>query len=277
MDPYLQDTDFLTRMRTLSGFMARVCTGYYGKGRQVKNCTVSSALTVVGQTIALACNDNPIKINGSDKLLSRLQIMLNGYGKEDPATIKKIPVQADVPELLVSTAYQGGGTEMDKAAADLTMIAFYYLLRVGEYTVKGLRNSTKQTVQLKYEDVTFFCSKNARGQLRCLPRNAPDKLIATADGATLKLDNQKNGWRNVCVYHETNGAPKHCPVRALRQRYLHLRHHRATAKTFLSTFYDAASKRRDIINENITAALKRAVTVLDYPIAKGILIKRIEW
>ena len=134
----------------LSGFMARVCTGYYGKGKQVKNCTVSSALTAVGQTIALACNDNSTKINRSNKLLPRLQIMLDGYGKEDPATIKKLPVQADVPEILVSTAYQGGGTEMDKAATDLTMIAFYYLLRVGEYTIKGLQNSTKQTVQFKY-------------------------------------------------------------------------------------------------------------------------------
>jgi hypothetical protein len=94
--------------------------------------------------------------------------MLDGYGKEDPATIKKLPVQADVPELLVSTAYQGAGTQMDKAAADLSMIAFYYLLRVGEYTVKGLQNSTKQTVQFKYEDVMFF-RKNVRGQLRCLP------------------------------------------------------------------------------------------------------------
>ena len=78
---------------------------------------------------------------------------------------------------------------------------------------------------------------------------------------------------NVCVYHKTNGTPKHCPVRTLGRRYLHLRHHRATSKTFLSTFYDAASKRRDITNENITAALKRAGTVLDYPIAKGIPIE----
>ncbi len=63
--------------------------------------------------------------------------MLDGDEKEDPATIKKLSVQADVPELLVSTAYQGGGTEMENAAADLTMIAFYYLFQVGEYTIKG--------------------------------------------------------------------------------------------------------------------------------------------
>jgi hypothetical protein len=62
------------------------------------------------------------------------------------------------------------GTEKDKAAADLTLIAFYYLLRVGEYTVKGLHNSTKQTVQFKYEDVTFFRKIN-RGELRCLPQD----------------------------------------------------------------------------------------------------------
>ena len=275
VDPYLQDTSFTTRMRTLSGFMTRVCKGYFGKGKQVKNCTVSSALTAVGQTIALACNANPTKINGSDKLLPRLQVMLDGYGKEDPATIKKLPVQADVPELLVSTAYQGTGTAQNKAAVDLTMIAFYYLLRVGEYTVKGSRNSTKQTVQFKYEDVTFF-RKNNRGQLRCLPRNAPDDLISSADGATLKLDNQKNGWKGVCVYHETNGDTMHCPVRALGRRYLHLRQHNATPKTFLSTFYNEASKQCDITNEDITEGLKRAATALYYPIAKGIPIARID-
>jgi hypothetical protein len=61
VDPYLQETSFSTRMRILSGFLARVRTGYYGQGKQVKNCTVSSALTAVGQTIAMACNDNPTK------------------------------------------------------------------------------------------------------------------------------------------------------------------------------------------------------------------------
>ncbi len=49
-----------------------------------------------------------------------------------------------------------------------------------------------------------------------------------------------------------------------------------TSKTFLSTFYDEASKRHDITNENITAALKRAATVLDYLIAKGITIECID-
>jgi hypothetical protein len=201
--------------------------------------------------------------------------MLDGYGKKDPATIKKLPVQPDVPELLVTTAYTGSGTEKDKTAADQTMIAFYYLLRVGEYTVKGSRNTTKQTVQFKYEVVTFF-RMNSRGQLQCLPRNAADKLIALADGETLKPDNKKNGWKGVCVYHETNGDKDHCPVRALGRRYLHLRHHGATAKMFLSAYYTESKQRADITNEDISIALKQAATILDYPTAKGIPIDRID-
>jgi hypothetical protein len=128
VDPYLQDTNFSKRIRLLSGFAARVRTGFYGAGRQVKNCTVSSALTAVGQTIVLACDSNPTKIVGCKRLLPHLQIMLDGYRKVDPPTQKKLLVHLDVPELLVSTAYQPGTAEVQRATSDLTMIAFYYLL-----------------------------------------------------------------------------------------------------------------------------------------------------
>jgi hypothetical protein len=127
-----------------------------------------------------------------------------GTGRGICPLAKKLPVQVDVPELFVETAYQLGKPAQKQAAADLTMIVFYYLLWVGEYTVKDSRNSTKQTVQLKYEDVSFF-KKNTQGQLQCLPCDAPVKLISTADGMTLKLDNQKKGWKGIFIYHKTNG------------------------------------------------------------------------
>ncbi len=88
------------------------------------------------------------------------------------------------------------------------MIAFYYLLRIGEYTTKGARNNTKQTEEFKLGDITFF-KKDERGKLRTLSCDSPSDQIATANGATLKLDNQKNGWKGVCVYHEANGDPIH--------------------------------------------------------------------
>jgi hypothetical protein len=130
-------------------------------------------------------------------------------------------------------------------------------------------------VQFKYEDVSFF-KKNTRGQLRCLPRDAPASLIAPADGATLKLDNQKNGWKGVCVFHESNGEKLHCPVRALTRRYLYLRDMGADAKTFLSAYYDDKGQCRDITNKDISIALKAAAATLDYPTAKGIPINCID-
>ncbi len=264
VDPYLQDTPFSKQVRLLSGFAARVRKGYYRYGNHVKNCTVSSAIMAVGQTIALACESNPTKVIGLECLLPCIQIMLDGYRMVDPPTRKKLPVQADDPELLVEQAYQSTTTQRQRATADLTMVAFYYLLQVGEYTVKGSRNNTKQTVQFKYEDVSFF-QKNTRGQLPCLPRDAPDHLIATTDGATLKLDNQKNGWKGVCVYHEMNGDEWHCSVRALARCYLYLRTMGATATTFLSTYFEDEKTRRDITNEDVSRALKVAATLLDYP------------
>ncbi len=147
--------------------------------------------------------------------------MLDGWSKADPPTQKQLPVEADVPEYIAALGQLPEATPLDKAIGDLVLIAFYYLLRIGEYTSKGLRNESKQTVQFKFEDITFF-KKDRYGALRCLPRNAPDKLIAAADGATLKLDNQKNGWKGVCVYQEANGDPFACPVRAVGRRYLHL-------------------------------------------------------
>jgi hypothetical protein len=47
----------------------------------------------------------------------------------------------------------------------------------------------------------------------------------TADSCTLKLDNQENGWKGVCVNYHANGDAIFCPVRALARRYLHLCQH----------------------------------------------------
>ena len=144
--------------------------------------------------------------------------------------------------------------ELDKAIGDLVLIAFYYLLRVGKYTIKERRNSSKQTVQFRLQDVTFF-KRNRKGHLRQLSRFATRHNILTADSATLKLDNQKNGWKGVCVHQEANGERTHCPVRALAWRYLHIREHTNDLSTFLSAFFDA-NTRFDVTDNDIRNSLK---------------------
>jgi hypothetical protein len=204
--------------------------------------------------------------------------MIDGYTKADPPTQKKLPVEADVPELLIEMGYGKSGSTQSQAVGDLALIAFYYLLRIGEYTVKRQRDRTKrakkQTVQFKLEDVTFF-KTDKNGILWCLPRNAPHSLIMTAESATLKLDNQKNGWKGVCVHQEANGEAFNCPVRALAHRVVHLRENGGDTKVLLSAFY-VDGTRYDVTGEDISKGLKMAATLLHYPTTRGIPIERID-
>ena len=118
--------------------------------------------------------------------------MLDGWSKEDPPTKKKILMGIDIPEFLARLGRDKNATELVKAVGDFTSIAFYYFLRLGEYTIKGIRNNTKQTVLFKLEDAIFF-SKDKQGRLRNFPINTTDNAIIAADSGTLKLYNQKNG------------------------------------------------------------------------------------
>jgi len=209
VDPFLQDTPYTTRVCCLSRYAARVRRGGYGHGCTVQSDTVSAALSTVGKEITLACNTNPIKLSGSENLHPQLGQILDGWQKTDGPVLKKLPMEADVPEFLVNLGLQPKASAIDKAVGDLALIAFYYLLRIGEHTVKGARNESKQTQQLKMADVTFF-KRDVHGNLRQLPRNANTALIMSADSATLKFHNQKHGWHGVCIHHESNGDALHC-------------------------------------------------------------------
>ena len=85
-----------------------------------------------------------------------------------------------------------------------------------------------------------------------------------ADGATLKLDNRKNGWKGVCVHQEANGEEYLCAVRALGRRYVHIRRHCSDPRTYLSACYEDGL-RFDVTDEDIREGLKWAMDVLHYP------------
>ena len=266
-DPYLQLTTFEQRIRSLTGFAQRVRTGYYGRGRQVQAPTVTGAITAVGQTISLAIGHNPTKVIGSDKFLPALQVMIDGFAKDDPPTRKMLPVESDVPELLVEMGYGKSGTAHTRAVGDLSLIAFYYPLRIGEYTIKGKRNNTKQTVQFKLEDVTFY-KKTRNGQLRCLPKNAPAHLILSADSATLKLATRKmDGKGCVCIRKQMATVSFAQSGRWDGALY-------TSADT---THQSQASSQIFITRErDISKGLKMAATLLEYPETRGIPIELID-
>ena len=275
VDPWLpqQDCLYLQQIRAISGFGARVKTGFYGFGREISASSVSTALTAIGQTISMDRNYNPLKMNGSDKLLQPLQLMMSGFKKWDKPVEKKLPVEADVVELLCMLGQLELASTKEAVLGDWALIAFYYLLRVGEYTEKSERGDSKQTVSFRMKDVTFF-EFDSKKRLTQMPRNASDERIMNAAGCTLRLSNQKNGWKNVCIFHFANGEDIACPIRALGRRYCHIRDNSTNPEEKLSAYF-VNGVRYHLKDREVGASLKAAAEKLDYP-ERGIPIESID-
>ena len=117
VDPELQETPFQTSTRIITGFSGLSRTGYYGRGKRIQSATVSSALTAVDKKISLAHNVNPTKLQGGKEFIPRIQEILEGWYKEDPPTLNKLPVEVDVPEWVTNQAAKSDSTELRKVGA----------------------------------------------------------------------------------------------------------------------------------------------------------------
>jgi integrase len=89
-------------------------------------------------------------------------------------------------------------------------MAFFFLLRVGEYTMPR-PGTTTRTVQFRVQDVRLW----SNGAL--LDNYAPRAVLLQADAVTLYLENQKNGQKGATIHH-TAVTGWFCPVKALARR-----------------------------------------------------------
>ena len=90
----------------------------------------------------------------------------------------------------------------------LVVVAFYFLLRVGEYTPAPGRRR-RRTVPLRRCDVKF------RRTGKVIPLDSPLETLLEADVVTLCLENQKNGIKGYVLHHGKTNDSVMCPVRAM--------------------------------------------------------------
>ena len=124
-------------------------------------------------------------------------------------------------------------------------------------------------------DVIFF-KKDKFNRLCQLPHKARDEEIMQADGATLRLSDQKNGHKGACINQEHNGHELFSPVRAIGRRYCHIRKHTKDPHTFISAYFEQPGKRADVNDNDIRRALKIAAVAKEYDTYRGIPIARID-
>jgi hypothetical protein len=142
-----------------------------------------------------------------------------------------------------------------QAIGDLVCIAFYFLLRVGEYSHTPPKNRTR-TQRFRIKDIVF-----RRADQSIIPNSAPLVELLTATHATLCISNQKNGTRGQCIHHHCTGLAT-SPVKALARRVAHILSHTTNINTAISTYFEAPWHPCQITPSHINTAIKNAVTRL---------------
>jgi hypothetical protein len=170
---------------------------------QVKSRTVEDALRAVGQKFArMGAPD--IRKDTSGSIDFRIQRQLRHYAKLDPPPARVKPVPITIVIYILQQAY-GTNRHPDRCAiANTIVIAFFYLLRPGEYT-----GTTTDDAAFTLADIGLHV-----GNRRLDTFSAPAHDILAATAASYTFTTQKNGTRNETITHGRSGDPYCCPVTA---------------------------------------------------------------
>ena len=194
----------------LLSFAVRLRQGYAGKGKRIGAQAVATGLRHVAQNAVLAGYPDPRKSYGDKQLDLPISHLLKTFRDEDPAPQPKLALPVHAIKLTCNQYYRESAPQAH-AIGDLITIAFFFLLRVGEYTFPK-PGKRKRTTQFRLQDVKFFKNGNA------VPLTAPLSMLLQASSVTLTIDRQKNGVRGATVHHHATSSPTFCPVKALARR-----------------------------------------------------------
>jgi hypothetical protein len=214
-DPFLPAQMDTKRFNNLVAFTARCRTGVWGRGNQIQANTILSTVQHIGQTFELGRYPDP-RLGGASTASTDLHLtvshLYHSYRSTDPASQSLVVLPVNVfPDILQDKRKLDD--PLEQAMADFVVIAFYFLLRVGEYTCPS-SNKRTQTVQFRRCDVTFWKLLPGGLHHQVDPKATLDKLLTTTDSVTLMLSNQKSGVRDATPNHEAVPG-LFCPVKSL--------------------------------------------------------------
>jgi hypothetical protein len=165
-------------------FAEHVRSGGVSPGkREVRVQTVQVSLRAVAAKFEMDGQSNP-GVTAQRKYHQKISQLIEGYRRNDPAPKYKLAVPLTVPTYMYN--YGRTGNAKHKAIGDMALIAFYYLLRVGEYTREG--NKCTRIQKFRVHDITLW-NKNTIPD-KTLPLST---LLNQCTAVTMNIDNQKTG------------------------------------------------------------------------------------
>jgi hypothetical protein len=148
----------------LMAFAARVPSRAFGNGKQIGCQSVATALRHVSQTFVLAKYGDPRRYIYSLELSLAFTRLCHSYRNEDPAPKPQLALPVSVIEDVMKNEGAAPAPK-DQVLADLVVLAFFFLLRVGEYMPPGNRQTC--TTQIRHKDLQFWskCSNGILDQI----------------------------------------------------------------------------------------------------------------
>jgi len=162
-----------------------------------------------------------------------------------PTRVKPIPITLVL--YLLRVAHNVTRQQAHMAIADMIVIAFFFLLRPGEYT--GTNTDGRP----------FFIEDTALhlGKRRLNLQTATIAELEAATACSYTFTTQKNGVRGEVVMHSRSGHPLCCPVTATIRRVLYHRRHNTPHNQPLASHY-IRNRRSTIKANDITVQLRMA-------------------
>jgi hypothetical protein len=162
--------------------------------------------------------------NGRNKLPPRLDRQLKGYAKfdDDPTRVKPIPIPL-LHEATRLATVDGSATAL--AVSDMLWIAFFFLLRPGEYT-----KPASDSHPFRLCDVKLWLNSTP-----VHVKNTDAATLLQCTFVSLTFSTQKNGTRGEIIGHGRSNNPNACPVHGIACRIIYLHSLNAPNSTYLCT------------------------------------------
>jgi len=258
-DPYLtgvedRTTYFLVfAMRVRDGSLAR------NKGNKpVKIGAVEEALRAAAEGFTLLGLPDPRFIPGSDRLLPLIAGLYAYFRKEDPSPDRVWPVNVTILRAMEELVPTYLSESYIQAVLDLSILAFYFLCRPGEYAESATTDEGRSK-PFTLNDVHFNTPTRQRVSAATASLNDLEEGIYVS----LTFTDQKNAVRGEAIGQRENDDPILCPVKAVLRRVAHLRQHNAPATTPLFTYY-TRGEARTIQTKHICKELRHAAAQVQH-------------
>lgn len=179
------------------------------------------------------------------------------YRRQDPPTTPKLAVPVAVA---IHAGKYARRTRLARteAIADLVNIAFYFLLRVGEYTYSN-KKARKRTQQFRIRDITLWNKKD-----QVIPNTASLHELKQAQQATMRISNQKNGTRGQAIHHFRPQNHHNTFVDSLAHRIHHIMQNTTNINTPISAYFPNNGRAFHVFAGDINHFVKKSVKILGY-------------